>query len=121
MKIKIKRVYETSDKSDGTRILVDRLWPRGLSKEKAKIDFWARDISPSTELRQWYKHDPEKWQEFKKKYFNELNNNSEGVQALLQHVKGRSVTFVYSSKKQRLNNAAALKEYVESLGNVQAP
>jgi uncharacterized protein YeaO (DUF488 family) len=116
MKIKIKRVYETSDESDGTRILVDRLWPRGLSKEKARIDFWAKDISPSTELRQWYKHDPDKWHEFKDKYFNELNNNLKGVKELLQYVNERNVTFVYSSKEQHLNNAVALKEYVESLG-----
>jgi uncharacterized protein YeaO (DUF488 family) len=116
MKIKIKRVYEKNDKSDGMRILVDRLWPRGLSKETARIDFWAKDISPSTVLRQWYKHDPEKWKEFKNKYFNELNSNLEGVNKLLQHVKKLNVTFVYSSKEQHLNNAVALKEYLESLG-----
>jgi len=115
MKIGIKRVYEKNAKSDGIRILVDRLWPRGLSKEKARIDFWAKDISPSAELRQWYKHDPAKWMEFKKRYFKELSNNSEGVKDLLQYVRKGNVTFVYSSKDQHINNAVALKEYVETL------
>jgi len=115
MKIGIKRAYEKSDKSDGMRILVDRLWPRGLSKEKARIDFWAKDISPSTELRQWYKHDPGKWMEFKKRYFKELSDNSEGVEYLLQYVRNGNVTFVYSSKDQNINNAVALKEYIKTL------
>lgn len=115
MKIGIKRAYEKSDKSDGIRILVDRLWPRGLSKEKARIDFWAKDISPSSELRQWYKHDPGKWMEFKRRYFKELNSNSEGVKDLLQYVGKGNVTFVYSSKDRHINNAVALKQYVETL------
>ena len=115
MKIKVKRVYEPPTRADGTRILVDRLWPRGLSKEKAKIEFWAREISPSTPLRRWYSHDPEKWSEFKKRYAAELQANPKGVEELLRHAGKGTVTFVYSSKEERLNNAVALKEYLESL------
>jgi uncharacterized protein YeaO (DUF488 family) len=115
MEIKIKRAYESPSDSDGCRILVDRLWPRGISKEKAKIDFWPKELAPSTELRHWYGHDPEKWSEFKSRYFAELDANPELVKELLEYVRKGAVTFVYSSKEQRLNNAVALKEYVESL------
>ena len=114
MKIKIKRVYEKSEQADGTRILVDRLWPRGLSKDKAKIDFWAKDISPSTALRRWYGHDPDKWPEFKERYFKELNENPAAVKELLHYANRGTVTLVYSAKEHRLNNAVVLKEYVES-------
>lgn len=115
MEIKIKRAYEKPSNADGYRILVDRLWPRGISKEKAKIDFWPKELSPSTELRQWYGHDPKKWSEFKSRYFAELESNPELVNELLEYVRKGVVTFVYSSKEQRLNNAVALKEYIESL------
>ncbi len=111
MKISIKRVYETPSPSDGKRILVDRLWPRGISKDNAKIHYWAKAISPSTELR-WYKHDPDKWGEFKKKYFQELRDNPNGMQDLMAQMGKQTVTFVFSSKEEKLNNAAALKEYV---------
>ena len=114
MGIKIKRAYESPSDDDGYRILVDRLWPRGISKEKAKIDFWPKELAPSTELRRWYGHDSEKWSEFKSRYFSELDSNPEMVDKLLNYAGKRTVTFVYSSKEQRLNNAVALKEYVES-------
>jgi uncharacterized protein YeaO (DUF488 family) len=114
MEIKIKRAYESPSDDDGYRILVDRLWPRGISKEKAKVDFWPKELAPSTELRQWYSHDPEKWAEFKARYFAELDGNPELVNELRDYVGKGPVTFVYSSKEQRLNNAIALKEYVES-------
>jgi uncharacterized protein YeaO (DUF488 family) len=113
MKIQIKRVYEGPTDDDGRRILVDRLWPRGLSKEKAKVDFWARSISPSTELRRWYHHDPAMWEEFKARYFSELDANPDGVQELLNNMRFDAVTFLYSSKERHLNNAVALKEYAE--------
>jgi uncharacterized protein YeaO (DUF488 family) len=118
--IQVIRVYIASDKSDGQRILVDRLWPRGLSKEKAKIDIWMKDISPSTELRQWYEHDPAKWPKFKTKYFAELDDNKSNVDAILTEIKGRNVTLLYSSKEQKLNNAVALKEYLEAIITKQA-
>ena len=114
MDIKIKRAYENPSNDDGYRILVDRLWPRGISKEKAKVDFWPKELAPSTELRRWYGHDPEKWAEFKSRYFAELDSNPDLANELLNYVRKGTVTFIYSSKEERLNNAVALKEYVES-------
>jgi uncharacterized protein YeaO (DUF488 family) len=113
MKISIKRIYDGDDPNDGTRILVDRLWPRGISKEKANISYWAKDISPSNELRKWYQHDPGKWDEFKQRYYKELTANPEALEAFMAHLTGETVTFLFSSKELELNNAAALKEYLE--------
>lgn len=115
--IRIKRAYESVSENDDYRILVDRLWPRGISKEKARIDCWLKELAPSTKLRHWYDHDPEKWSEFKSRYFAELDANSELLKELLGYVREETVTFVYSSKEQDLNNAVALKEYVESLAH----
>ena len=115
MTIRIKRVYEDPGKADGRRVLVDRLWPRGLSKEKAQVDIWLKEISPSTELRYWYGHDPNKWSEFKAKYAVELDANQSNVEELIAEVQAETVTFLYSSKEQKLNNAVALKEYLESI------
>lgn len=112
--IKVKRVYATPGPDDGTRILVDRLWPRGLTKEQARIDLWLKDIAPSNELRKWYGHDPDKWAEFRKRYFRELGTVAEAVEVLLERVRGGPVTFLFSSKELDINNARALKEYVES-------
>ncbi|MGD2186288.1 MAG: DUF488 domain-containing protein [Desulfobacterales bacterium] len=114
MVIRIKRAYETSSADDGYRILVDRLWPRGISKAKAKIDFWPKEIAPSTELRRWYGHDPLKWSEFKSRYFAELDANLKLIKELLDYVRKGTVTFIYSSKEQDLNNAVALRDYIES-------
>ena len=114
MGIRVKRVYEPASTRDGRRILVDRLWPRGLSKADAKIDDWPKDIAPSTELRKWFGHDPERWSEFKRRYFAELESKSDTVRALLDYVRAGTVTFLYSSKERRLNNVVALKEYLES-------
>jgi uncharacterized protein YeaO (DUF488 family) len=114
MEIKIKRAYDSPSDDDGYRILVDRLWPRGISKAKAQLDFWPKELAPSNELRRWYGHDPEKWSEFKSRYFAELDDNQEFVNQLLEYIDRGTVTFIYSSKEQRLNNAVALKEYVES-------
>jgi uncharacterized protein YeaO (DUF488 family) len=115
IKIRIKRVYDEPDGADGRRILVDRLWPRGLSKDKAKVAVWMKEIAPSTELRRWYGHDPNKWSEFKRRYVEELEANSDRVEEVLREVQAGIVTFLYSSKEERLNNAAALKQYIESL------
>ena len=114
MAIRIKRVYDPRDAGDGRRILVDRLWPRGLSKEDARLYYWAREIAPSDALRQWYGHDPDKWQEFKSRYFAELDANPDGFAELRRNMGEGAVTFLFSSKEPRLNNAFALKEYVES-------
>ena len=111
-----KRVYEIANADDGIRILVDRLWPRGLSKEKLDIDYWAKDVAPSHELRKWYQHDHDKWLEFKQRYFEELNNNDIAVNALKDQIKALNVTFLYASKEQVFNNAHALIEYLEISG-----
>ena len=111
--IKIKRIYDAPAPGDGFRILVDRLWPRGLSKEKARVDLWLKEISPGNELRKWYGHDPAKWAEFKKRYFQEIKERREEFALLLQEVKKGTVTFLFSSKEEKLNNAAALKEFAE--------
>jgi uncharacterized protein YeaO (DUF488 family) len=112
--IKIKRVYDKIDESDALRILIDRLWPRGLSKEKVKIDLWLKDIAPNNDLRKWYAHDPKKWDEFKKKYFKELNSQKDPVDLIIQKSKRGNVTLLYSAKDKKFNNAAALKEYIET-------
>ena len=114
MDIQLKRVYEKPEDSDGIRILVERLWPRGLSKEKAKIDLWLKEAAPSTELRKWFGHDPEKWGEFKKRYYVELQDNKLVIKDTLEQHK-ETITFVYASKEETYNNAVALKEYVDKL------
>jgi len=114
MPILLKRVYEKPAADDGKRILVERLWPRGLNKEKAKIDEWPKDIGPSAELRKWYSHDPAKWAEFKKRYWTELENKKDIVAKLAQASMKNRVTFLFGSKEEKLNSAAALKEYIET-------
>ncbi|MGA2158473.1 MAG: DUF488 domain-containing protein [Dehalococcoidia bacterium] len=113
MEIRVKRVYEQPEEQDGTRILVDRLWPRGLSKEKAKIDLWAKDLAPSNELRKWYGHEPAKWDEFKKRYFTQLDGQVDEVKKLAHTIGKNQVTFLFSSKEEKINNARALKIYME--------
>lgn len=110
MKIKIKRVYEPPDKDDGMRILVDRLWPRGLTKQKASVDLWLKDIAPSTELRKWFDHDPSKWEEFKKRYLGELNGKSEQIRLLKQELDKGVVTLVYGAKDEEHNEALVLQD-----------
>jgi uncharacterized protein YeaO (DUF488 family) len=112
MPIRIKRIYEAAEPTDGTRILVDRLWPRGISKATADIAYWARDIAPSDALRRWYGHESAKWHEFRARYFAELDANPDGIAALRERLEG-TVTFVFSSKETELSNAAALKAYLE--------
>ncbi|HWZ27993.1 MAG TPA: DUF488 family protein [Gemmatimonadales bacterium] len=114
MKLRTKRVYDPPKAGDGRRILVDRLWARGLSKASARIDFWAKAIAPSTRLRQWYGHDPDKWNEFRRRYFAELDANADGVAELRAHLGKGTVTLLFSSKEARLNNASALREYLEA-------
>jgi len=113
MTIKIKRAYDQPDEADGFRVLVDRLWPRGISKESARLDFWAKEISPSHELRKWYGHDHDEWSLFRERYFEELDGKQLEVKQLVEKMAGRLTTLVYSSKSQ-WNNALALKEYLET-------
>jgi uncharacterized protein YeaO (DUF488 family) len=108
-----KRIYQEPGRQDGMRILVDRIWPRGVSKDEALIDHWLKDVAPSTELRKWFSHDPQKWEKFKKKYFHELRGKGEAVEELLRMAHKNRVTLVYGAKDQEHNNAVALKEYLE--------
>ena len=113
MAVRIKRVYETPSPDDGKRILIDRLWPRGLTKEKAKIDLWLKDIAPSAELRTWFGHDPEKWPEFQKRYRKELEANEATVTLLREELQHGPVTLVFGAKDQAHNDAVVLKAYLE--------
>ena len=114
MKILTKRIYDPPEKKDGVRILVDRLWPRGLKKEKAVIHEWLKDVAPSDGLRKWFSHDPEKWQEFKRRYFKELEEKNDLVKRIEEKGRNQTVTFLYGAKDPKYNNALALKEYLES-------
>lgn len=116
--IKIKRVYEKASKTDGFRILVDRLWPRGLTKSEAKIDLWLKEIAPSNELRKWYHQNPDEWDAFSKKYLSEIKNKNELLEQIKKLEKEKSVvTLVFSSKNLTQNNAAALKNIFSSSKN----
>ena len=113
--IKIKRAYEPIEKSDGFRILVDRLWPRGIKKEDAHFNVWLKEIAPSNELRKWFNHEPEKWEEFRKKYIAELKI-SPALEELLALVKQHTtITLVYSAKDEKYNQAMVLKDYLETI------
>ena len=114
---RVERIYDNPKGSDddGFRILVDRLWPRGLSKDKVKIDLWQKDVAPSTPLRKWFAHDENKWKEFKRRYFKELDNNTDSVNGILDKIREEgSITLLYGTKDKKLNNAIALKEYLEN-------
>jgi len=117
--IQIKRVYEASEKSDGKRFLVDRLWPRGIKKDKLDVEAWLKDVAPSNELRNWYHHDPELWHDFRKRYFSELRANLEAWQPLLVAARRGTITLLYSAKFTENNNAVALKEFLEQEGRAR--
>lgn len=109
--IKVKRIYEQPEPEDGFRILVDRLWPRGLSKTQARVDLWLRDIAPSDRLRKWFAHDPKKWEKFKQRYRRELGGKKELVRRVRQAEKqSRTLTLLVAAKDEKRNNAVALKE-----------
>jgi uncharacterized protein YeaO (DUF488 family) len=112
MTLQLKRVYEKPAKEDGMRILVDRLWPRGLTKEKAAVDLWMKEIAPSTTLRKWFGHDPAKWNEFKKRYRKELIGNKEQVAVLKKYLTNGPVTLVYGARDEEHNDAVVLKEWL---------
>lgn len=109
---KVKRVYEPPAKSDGMRVLIDRLWPRGLSKDKAAIDTWLKDIAPSDTLRKWFAHDPDRWSGFQTRYHAELNNNDEAVSQLRELLRKGPVTLLYGAHDEEHNNAVALVSYL---------
>ena len=113
MDIRIKRIYEKPRKEDGRRILVDRVWPRGVKKERAGIDLWLKEIAPSTELRKWFNHEPAKWEEFRKRYRAELRRNGTAVRALRRELEKGPVTLIYSAKDEAHNQAAVIREYRE--------
>ena len=110
--IRLKRAYEEPAERDGLRILVERLWPRGLSKERAAVDLWVKEVAPSPELRKWYGHDPVKWDEFKKRYWAELEANEDAVADLRRRIREEPVTFVYAARDEQRNSAAVLEEYL---------
>ncbi len=109
----LKRAYEKPSREDGERVLVERLWPRGLTKERAKVDLWMKEIAPSPELRKWFEHDPEKWEAFRKKYWSELRGKSDLVRTLQKKGRQETVTLVYAARDQEHNGAVALKDYLE--------
>ena len=111
--ILLKRVYDPDGIDAESRFLVDRLWPRGIKKETLRCDAWIKDVAPSNELRAWYQHDPDKWDEFRKRYFSELEAKPESWQPILAAAQKGTVALLYSSRETRLNNAVALKEYLE--------
>jgi uncharacterized protein YeaO (DUF488 family) len=112
--ITLKRAYDPASRSDGTRVLVERLWPRGVAKAKLQIEAWLKDVAPSTELRQWFGHDPDRWNEFRKRYRRELDSHPEAWRPIVAAARRGRVTLIYSSHDERHNNAVALQEYLEA-------
>ena len=112
MDLKLKRAYDSPSKDDGCRILVDRLWPRGLRKSEARIEYWLKEIAPSTALRKWFGHDPARWEEFRKRYFAELDGRAPAVAALRERAERGVVTLVYGAKDEAHNHAVALRDYL---------
>jgi len=110
--VKVKRIYEAPDPSDGARVLVDRLWARGLTKEKAALDLWLKEVAPSTELRKWFAHDPDKWEEFQERYRAELEKNGEAIARLWDEIRKGPVTLVYGARDQEHNAALVLKDFL---------
>jgi uncharacterized protein YeaO (DUF488 family) len=108
--LRVKRVYDPPTDDDGVRVLVDRVWPRGLSKEKAQIDHWLKDVAPSTALRQWFGHDPARWTEFRRRYRAELEQNLAPLEALRSLIRGKPATLVYGARDEQHNQAVVLAE-----------
>lgn len=118
MPVKIKRAYEKAEKSDGMRILVDRIWPRGVSKDDAELDEWLKEVGPSSDLREWFGHDPDKFEDFKKKYKEELEDNEiqkEELEKLKEWTRehNKEITLVFGAKDEKHNQAAVLKEILD--------
>ena len=114
MNIKLKRVYDPPEADDGQRILVDGLWPRGLSREKAKLDEWMKDLAPSRELRQWFGHRPERWEEFRRRYLKELDRNRDELVRLQERAGQGPVTLLFAARDADHNNAVVVREWLTS-------
>ncbi len=110
---KLKRVYDEPSADDGFRVLVERLWPRGISKERARLDLWHKDVAPSPELRKWFNHDPARWQEFQQRYAAELKEKGDAVRLLKHKAREGTVTLVYAAHDTEHNGAVALKRFLE--------
>jgi uncharacterized protein YeaO (DUF488 family) len=110
--VKLKRVYDQPEKADGKRVLVDRLWPRGIKKEDARLDLWLKDIAPSDDLRKWFSHDPSKWREFRDRYRHELNDKPDMIEDLKKAARQGTITLLYAAKDADRNNAVVLKEII---------
>lgn len=114
--IAIKRIYEAPAATDGKRVLVDRIWPRGIKKDDARLDDWIKDLAPSTELRKWFDHDPAKWKKFQQDYMRELDANAttkETIRGILQDTHGKELTLLFGARDAAHNNAVVLKDYIE--------
>ena len=118
--IRLKRAYEPAEAGDGRRVLVERLWPRGVAKARLRLDEWARDVAPSPALRRWFGHDPARWPEFKRRYFAELRGNRSAWQPLLAAARRGRVTFVYAARDEEHNGALALKAFLDRRKNLKA-
>lgn len=112
---KTKRVYEDPANNDGYRLLIDRVWPRGVSKEDAKLDEWCKDLAPSTDLRKWFGHDPDKFEEFKKRYKKELNDQKEELKRIKEIARDKQVCLLFGAKDEEHNQAVVLKSVLETL------
>lgn len=112
MTLQIKRIYEPPSKEDGVRILVDRLWPRGISKDEARVDTWLKDVAPSADLRRWFGHDPDKWSEFRQRYKAELEHNPAAVHQLKRQIGQAPATLLYGARDTEHNNAVVLRDFV---------
>lgn len=121
MSIRLKRVYEAPAPEDGARVLVERLWPRGLSKERAAVDLWLKEAAPSPELRRWYGHDPRKWPEFRRRYREELRARGAELEQLRALLREGAVTFVYAARDTERNSAVVLRDVVEGRRDEQEP
>ncbi|MBE0536258.1 MAG: DUF488 domain-containing protein [Phycisphaerae bacterium] len=117
--VRVKRVYDEASRSDGYRVLVDRIWPRGVRREEAKLDEWLKDLAPSGGLRKWFGHDPDKWQEFRSRYYKELAGKESEIDKLQSIARKRPVTLLYGAKDAEHNNAIALKDYIDCSGRAE--
>jgi uncharacterized protein YeaO (DUF488 family) len=111
--VRIKRIYDKPEQTDGFRVLVDRLWPRGIKKQTAALDAWMRELAPSSELRKWFRHDPLRWTEFRGRYLQELHEHAEALEALRQRSRRQPVTLLYAARDARINHAVVLRQVIE--------